>query len=137
MINKILVGHVSPETAFVVNDYPYGFRLRCKIRYWLDSSVNKGVRFMSQTTNPKIEGAEIWNKPKASTYCRFGGAMYLDEHNHVAWAGAHEYQDIQELTDFKTTFYAGLPETFRPVFDKWLEAKTAYEKLKELKKQIS
>lgn len=34
---KVLSGHTSPETAYVVDDYPYGFRLRCKIRYWIET----------------------------------------------------------------------------------------------------
>jgi len=85
MIKTILSGHISPETAFVVEDYPYGFRLRCKIRYWLETN-KKGTRFVSQTTNPKAS-TEVWNKPKASTYVDFSGAMYLDENDHVQWQG--------------------------------------------------
>ena len=27
---------VSPETAIIVPDYPYGFRLRCKLRVWVE-----------------------------------------------------------------------------------------------------
>src|SRR6266566_9627426 len=86
---NILKGHVSPETAFVVDDYPYGFRLRCKIRYWLEYAPKRGVRFVSQTSNPKR--GNVWNKPKASTYCRFGGCMVLDEQGHVKWSGLSEY----------------------------------------------
>ena len=126
MINKILIGHNSPETAYLVESYPYGFRLRCKIRYWLEVSAMKGVRFVSQTTNPKLAG-DVWNKPKASTYSRFGGAMYLNENNHVRWCGVNEYCDQNEMTAFKNTFYAGIPEAFRPVFDKWMAAKIAYD----------
>src|SRR6516165_4444148 len=64
---QILSGHISPETAYVVEDYPYGLRLRCRIRYWLEHTPKRGFRFWSQTTNPKR--GNIWNKPKASTYC--------------------------------------------------------------------
>lgn len=64
---KVLSGHTSPESAFVVDDYPYGFRLRCKIRYWIETKKGFGQRFVSQTTNPKKAG-EFWNKPKAGTY---------------------------------------------------------------------
>jgi hypothetical protein len=64
---KVLAGHTSPETAYVVEDYPYGFRLRCKIRYWIETKKGHGQRFCSQTTNPKIAG-EHWNKPKCGTY---------------------------------------------------------------------
>ena len=128
MIKSILSGHVSPETAFVVNDYPYGFTLRCKIRYWLESSPNKGVRFVSQTTNPKR--GDTWNKPKASTYCRFGGAMYLDENNHVCWLGVSEYDSTQNLIDFKNNFGAGIPVDFVPHFESWLAKKIEFNNLK-------
>ena len=86
MIALILNGHTSPKTAYVVNNYPYGFHLRCKIRYWLETSekgVAKGrTRFVSQTTNPKFT-SDIWNKPKVNTYGQGLVLMYLDEKNHV------------------------------------------------------
>ena len=68
-MKTVLNGHTSAETAYVVNDYPYGFQLRCKIRYWIETRKGHGMRFVSQTTNPRwaVEG---WNKPKASTYSR-------------------------------------------------------------------
>jgi hypothetical protein len=53
--------HLSPETAYLVSDYPYGFRLRCKIRYWLEHHPKRGTRFVSQTTNPNAAG-EVWNR---------------------------------------------------------------------------
>jgi hypothetical protein len=62
---ETLAGHVSPETGYVVDDYPYGFRLRTKIRYWLETKRGTGQRFCSQTLNPKTGQ---WNKPKCSTY---------------------------------------------------------------------
>lgn len=62
---ETLVGHTSEETAFVVDDYPYGFRLRTQIRYWIESNNKRGQRFCSQTLNPKTGR---WNKPKKSTY---------------------------------------------------------------------
>lgn len=92
---QILSNHTSLETAYLVDDYPYGFRLRCTIRYWLEYHPKRGFRFVSQTSNPKRPGL-VWNKPKASTYCRFGGAMYLDDVGHVHWAGLTEYSDGAE-----------------------------------------
>ena len=86
MIALILNGHTSPETAYVVNDYPCGFHLRCKIRYWLqtfEKGVAKGqTRFVSQTTNPKFT-REVWNKPKVNTCGQGLVLMYLNEENHV------------------------------------------------------
>ncbi|HLJ96274.1 MAG TPA: hypothetical protein VKU02_24080 [Gemmataceae bacterium] len=85
MIRTLLHGHVSPETAYVVQDYPFGFRLRCKIRYWIetaDKGAKKGaMRFVSQTTDPRKSG-EFWNKPKAGTYHDLV-VMFVDEVGHV------------------------------------------------------
>ena len=80
-----LYGHTSPETAYVVKDYPYGFKLRCSIRYWLEDRP-KGWRLCSQTTNPKKSG-EVWNKEKCSTYTTNAACMYLDDEGHVTWTG--------------------------------------------------
>ena len=127
---KVLTGHTSPETAFVVDDYPYGFRLRCKIRYWLEYHPTRGFRFVSQTTNPKRSG-EVWNKPKASTYCRFGGAMFLDENDHVHWAGLTPYSDGAEAKAWSDKYRDGVPEAGRQMLDKWVAAKVAYDANRE------
>lgn len=126
----ILVGHVSPETAYVVDDYPYGFRLRCKIRYWLDCDPKKGARLMSQTTNPKAAGV-VWNKPKASTYCRFAGAMYLHDKGHVQWAGLHEYMDNAQTQAWFAEYASGCPDVLVPLMKAWVARKAAYEKIKD------
>jgi hypothetical protein len=118
--------HVSPESAFVVADYPYGFRLRCKIRYWIEFKPKNGFRFMSQTTNPKRPG-EVWNKPKASTYYRFGGAMYLDENEHVHFAGLSEYSDGAESKAFADKFGEAVPEAGQVAMKSWVAAKVAYD----------
>ncbi len=123
---ELLIGHTTPESAYVVDDYPYGFRLRCKIRYWLEFHPRHGFRLVSQTTNPKRPG-EVWNKPKASTYARFGGAMYLDDQGHVHWSGLTEYSDAAEAVKFRDTYGEGVPAAGRPVLDKWVAAKLAYE----------
>lgn len=122
---KVLTGHVSPETAYLVDDYPYGFRLRCRMRYWLEYKPGHGVRLMSQTTNPKR--GDVWNKPKASTYGRFGGAMYLDAEGHVAWTALSEYADGAEATKWMETYGAGLPDAAREDAERWTRLKVAYD----------
>lgn len=126
MQTQILTGHSSPETAFVVDDYPYGFRLRCKMRYWLEFNPQRGFRLWSQSSNPKIAGL-VWNKPKASTYARFGGAMYLDDKGHVTWSGLSEYCNGAEAKLWSDTFREGVPEEGRPTLDRWVRAKLAYD----------
>lgn len=63
----ILHGATSAETAHVTDDYPYGRRLRCQRREWLEHKPGHGYRFMTQTTDPR-RAYEHWNAPKASTY---------------------------------------------------------------------
>ncbi len=122
---QLLTGHVSPETAYLVEDYPYGFRLRCRIRYWLEFNPKHGFRLWSQTSNPKRGG--VWNKAKASTYMRFGGAMYLNEEGHVTWSGLSEYSDGAEGAAWREKYGAGVPEAGKALMNKWVNAKIAYD----------
>lgn len=117
--------HVSPETAYVVPDYPFGFRLRCQMRYWIEYQPKKGFRLWSQTSNPKRPGT--WNKPKSGTYSKFGMAMYLDDNDHVQHAGLSEYSNYAEAKAFVDQYLDGVPEAGQPVVKAWLAAKEAYE----------
>ena len=121
----ILTGHVGPMTAYNVDDYPYGFRLRCKARYWLEYSPKHGVRMMMQTSNPKR--GHVWNKPKAGTYSRFGAALYLDDAGHVQCAGLTEYTDGAEAAAWRDRFGAGVPDAARELMNRWVAAKLAYD----------
>jgi hypothetical protein len=121
---KLLFEHTSPETAYVVNDYPYGFNLRCSIRYWLEYKNKQGFRLMSQTTNPKA--GNIWNKPKASTYVKFGAAMFLDENDHVQWSGLSEYVDAEQAQKWMKTYGGGVPQSGQTLMRKFVAAKLAY-----------
>jgi len=96
-----LYGHTSEATAYLVEDYPYGFTARTQIRYWLETKPKKGWRLVSQTMNPKTGS---WNKPKTSTYADWGGAMYLDDNGHVQWTGVGPYTGDNEMLAFVTTF---------------------------------
>ena len=122
---QILSGYTSPETAFVVDDYPYSFRLRCKIRYWIEYKPRVGFRFMSQTTDPKR--GHRWNNPKASTYSKFGGAMFLDEQGHVKFAGLGEYSNGSEAKSWSDTYRNGVPAAGLDILDRWVAAKMAYD----------
>jgi len=96
-----LYGHTSEATAYVVDDYPYGYNVRTSIRYWLEHKPNKGWRFVSQTKNPKTDR---WNKSKASTYADWGGALYLDDKGHVHWDGVGPYTDEKKFLAFVQAF---------------------------------
>jgi hypothetical protein len=118
---KPLYGHTSPETAYVVNDYPYGFKLRCVIRYWIEKKAGKGFRFCSQTTNPKRPGT-VWNKPKCSTYVLLGANMYLDLDGYVQWLSVTEYSDANQVLNFIKNF----PESDLSNLISWCGKKAIY-----------
>lgn len=84
-MRTVLHGHDSQETAYVVDDYPYGRTLRCRIRYWIETKQGHGQRVMSQTSNPKV--GNTWsNKPKGSTYCDMM-ILYQDDNGHIKGDG--------------------------------------------------
>ena len=105
-----LYHHTSPETALLVEDYPYGFRLRCKIRYWLEWSDKHGHRLVSQTSNPKK--GDAWNKPKASTYASLGACMYRDDDGHVHHA-AFDLHDPARAKAFVEDFPGAVTDLIR------------------------
>ena len=98
---KPLYGYDSMDKSYLVEDYPYGARLRCKIRYWLEYAPKKGYRFCSQTEDPK---RLRWNNPKKSTYTDWGGCMYLDEKEHVVWDGIGQYSQDAKILEFVNDF---------------------------------
>jgi hypothetical protein len=116
---KPLYGHTDENSAYVVDDYPYGFKLRTQIRYWLESTKGKGARFVSQTMNPKTGR---WNAPKKSTYSMLGGVMYLDDKDHVQWTALDQYTKGKEALDFLSKY----PQADLPDLKVWAKAKIRY-----------
>ena len=114
MKNKILHGHTSEETSFRVEGYPYGFRLKCSIRYWLEFKKGYGYRLMAQTTNPRKEN-KVWNEPKGSTYSELA-VMYLDEESHVHQTGVHANESLLGLLNFKDAWWGQMDEPMRESF---------------------
>jgi hypothetical protein len=131
---QVLKGHTNIETAYVVNDYPYGYRLRCKIRYWLEYAKGRGFRLCSQTTNPKVAG-EVWNTPKKSTYSMLG-VMGLDEQGHVTWKGCSMYE-FDKLTDFEQVYGAEFDETQQAVCTAARKAYERYQAAKAARAQMT
>jgi hypothetical protein len=110
---QTLTGHTSPETAYLVADYPYGFRLRCQIRYWLEFKAGRGFRLVSQTSNPKRPGT-VWNKPRASTY-HVVAVMVIDEDDHVTidTLSAGGWSTEERIDEYEATHAAALTDDHR------------------------
>jgi len=114
-----LYNHTSPDTAYLVADYPYGRKVRCRIRYWLESDPKRGFRFVSQTEHPT---RLTWNAPKKSTYALLAAAMFLDDAGHVQWTSIHEYSDHAAVRDFIAAFPLADLTSLRP----WCAQKAAF-----------
>ena len=106
-----LTGHTSPETAYVVEDYPYGFRLRCRMRHWLEHRPGHGFRHVTQTSNPKRPGL-AWNAPKAGTYAP-ALVLALDEQGPVGTYGVGRFSTPDEIDAFERAFAAALTDEHR------------------------
>jgi hypothetical protein len=86
-----------------VPDYPYGYTLRCSIRYWIETKSGHGQRLVSQTTNPKKAG-EVWNKPKASTYTELR-VLYLNSDNgHVESDALSTWATSDKIAAFEAAY---------------------------------
>lgn len=106
---ETLAGHTSPDTAFVVDDYPYGFRLRTSIRYWIETKKGHGQRFVSQTLNPKTGN---WNKPKAGTYHVLAVMIRNPANGYVSYATLRSggWSKEDQIVDFETRHASAIGE---------------------------
>jgi hypothetical protein len=118
-----MFGHTDEETAFVVDDYPYGFRLRTQIRFWIESVKGKGDRFCSQTMNPKTGR---WNKAKKSTYSPVM-AMYMNEEGHVTHASVSQWAEDAWIAEFRAVAGDHLSEVQKRNLAVVLGMKKAFE----------
>lgn len=119
---RALFGHVDEESAYLVEDYPYGFRLRTSIRYWIETTKN-GDRFVSQTLNPKTDA---WNKPKKSTYVDVG-VMFLDDEDHVTWTGVGSYTSDEVIGQFRESFFDKLSDGQKKKLARLIGLRKAFE----------
>ena len=95
---KILEKQPTEQDPYIVNNYPYGFRLRTQIKYWVETTKN-GQRFCSQTLNPKTN---MWNKPKKSTYSNII-LVGLNQEEHITYTSLSMYSS-KEAQDFKQKY---------------------------------
>lgn len=60
----LLHGHLSPETAYTKDNYPY-YSKTCNARWWVETNSRGQQRAIFQTQNPKTNE---WNNPKPGLY---------------------------------------------------------------------
>jgi hypothetical protein len=94
----LLKGHINEDTAKVVANYPYGFRLRTSIRYWIETDKKKGDRFVSQTLNPKTNK---WNNPKKSVYNSVKVMYENTQNGHIGTIGLYPTTSKEDIESFE------------------------------------
>ena len=98
-INKTRIFADSVENAYVVENYPYGFRGKTQRRSWVETNGKKGDRVCHQTFDPK---KGIWNKPKKTTYSS-AKVLFINEKGYVEQEGVDSY-DGDKVKDFVEAF---------------------------------
>lgn len=136
---KILHGHTSPETAYVVKDYPFG-GYRCMQRYWIETRKGFGQRLMTQTTHKAFnrgytpsEAATppsesyLWNKPKGGTYSPML-VLYIDPADgYVKHMGIRPSATSAEIEKFGQDYSDQFDDAQRQQFDAELADKKKIE----------
>ena len=99
----IMYGHDNFENAYEVDNYPWGFKLKTKRRYWIETKKGFGDRLVFATLNPK-NGK--WCKPKAGTYQPVQ-VLALNQDGHVItrglglWQTNEDIAKLLEIVDWK------------------------------------
>jgi len=88
-----LLGHTSEETAFTVDNYPWGYTLKTQRRYWVETKDKKGQRFCYQTKNPKTGK---WCAIKKGTY-KACVILLQDENGHVGTTSFHPAESSEKI----------------------------------------
>jgi hypothetical protein len=139
----VLHGHTTMDTAHLTEDYPYGRRLRCQRREWLEYNPKHGYRFVTQTTDPR-RAYEHWNAPKPSTYAEwavmtedpnpgptFGHIFYLSVgiwgpspayHVRLALSGVLSQLDEKEAKFYRVFLRMGREKANPSAWARWADA---------------
>lgn len=96
MIKNVIYNKDSADNAVVVEDYPWGYKLRTKRKYWIETT-KRGDRLCYQTLNPKTNK---WCAVKKSTYAGIK-VLYENEDGHIKTLSLKPEWDSKEwLAEF-------------------------------------
>ena len=94
-MRNYLYNHTSEETAYIIKDYPWGFRMRTEQRAWIESNKN-GDRFIVRTKDPRTGK---WCAPKKSIYDHVK-VLFLDEQDHLQTFDLERSADEKTILEF-------------------------------------
>ena len=96
-MNKYKYNINSFDNALMVENYPWGFRLKTKRKYWIESNKTQGDRLCFCTLNPKTNK---WCAVKKSTYNAVE-LLYIADNGHIKSDGIYKYGvNEEEIKNF-------------------------------------
>lgn len=93
MNTKLLTGHTNFETAYKIENYPWGFKLRTTQFVWIETLPKKGDRVVRQTIDPRTGKLCA---PKCSTFSPLKW-LFMDEKGHIQSSGLGIYTDKEVI----------------------------------------
>jgi len=100
MDKKYLHGHTSFDTAYIVENWPWGYKLRTTKYFWIEKN-DRGMRLVTQTINPK--NGKIC-APKKSTYSVFLVLYIEDEKVFCDCLDRWENEKLEEFLEKEGSF---------------------------------
>ena len=103
-VGPYIYGATDEESAHVVEGWPWGRRMRCTKRFWIETRKN-GDRLAAQCTQPDRETGQCsgsWCKPKKSTYTPGVIVLAVDVDGTMATEtlGAYYHHPVAEIEAF-------------------------------------
>ena len=87
--------NIREENPILVNNYPWGFKLKTQKRYWIEET-KRGERFCTQTKNPKTGH---WCTPKKSTYSEVT-ILCENKDGHISYVSIGKWDSIESIDNF-------------------------------------
>ena len=96
-MTKYIYKKNSFDNSLEVSNYPWGFKLKTKRKYWIESNKTQGDRLCFCTLNPKTEK---WCAVKKSTYNAVE-LLYIADNGYIKSDGIYKYGvNEEEIKNF-------------------------------------
>lgn len=112
MTNKTVLPpiYTSFDSAYVIADYPYGFRQRTEMKIWIETNNKDRTRPQRVVSCTKNPATGEWNKVKRGTY-QMMLVLFIDhkDNDHVKNDAMSEYS-AENAGEFLAEYGEGLDE---------------------------
>lgn len=97
----VLKNHTTFDNGAEVDNYPWGFSLKTKRRYWIETSKTHGQRLAYATMSPKTGQ---WCKPKRGTYSYIKLLLKQDDNGYIVTDSVSKYASSETMSNFLTKY---------------------------------